>query len=124
MIDFVITPDNGESFEITATSRHILEWEVMDRRNTLSKMESNPEMNDLYTIAFIAARRVGKFSGTLDEWKTTVDIQEKKNDDPNRDDLIDLIIELGGDASPNELADAVLSWMSQDTSSDPTRPGR
>lgn len=68
MIQFNVTPDGGETYQLKATSRDIYIWEKTHRGKVFGAIAEAPPMVDLYEIAHQAARSQGLFSGTLDEF--------------------------------------------------------
>ncbi len=86
MFSFTVKPDAAEPFEVTATSRDIVQWEKLGRGRSIGKLAENPAMSDLYSLAHVAARRAGLFAGTLPDFEAGVDLdfQEDKGADPTR----------------------------------------
>lgn len=82
MIDFGITPDGGNHYKVTATARDILAWEKRTGKSW-SLIRDGLPMGDLYNIAHVASLRQGMFSGNLDEFEKTVDIDPGGNDEPD-----------------------------------------
>jgi hypothetical protein len=74
MMTIRINPDSGESYDLVVGSRDIVVWEKIDRNNNMARLEADPRMSDMYSVSHIAARRQGKFVGTLAEWETSVDL--------------------------------------------------
>jgi hypothetical protein len=95
MIDFKVTPDGGESFEITATSQDILTWERGNRNGKVfADLMSKLSMVDCYKVAWIACRRLGHITGevTLQTFETDyrLDMEEAAGgSDPTRRDPSD-----------------------------------
>jgi hypothetical protein len=90
MFSFRVTPDSGEAYDLEVTSRDIVFWEKIDRTHTVTRLENDPRMTDIYSVTHVAARRQGLFSGMLAEWETAVDldtIPEDKAPDPTQPGL-------------------------------------
>jgi hypothetical protein len=75
VIDLRVIPDDGEPYQVTARGRQILVWEQISRNNTLLRLNEAPTMPDLYFLAHLVAVKDGKFTGTLEEFKSSVDIE-------------------------------------------------
>lgn len=75
MIDFTVTTDTGETFEIKSTTRDVLNWEKTTKGGSLKSLMDNLHMVDMYKVSYFAARRLGKFTGTQAEWESTVDLE-------------------------------------------------
>lgn len=75
MITIRVTPDAGEPYEVTAGSRQVMLWEQTGRNNTLARLNENPRMEDFYFIGHLSAVKAGKFTGSLDEFKNSVDLE-------------------------------------------------
>jgi len=80
MITLKVIPDNGEPYQVTATSRDIVQWERTHKGAKFANLES-VGMADLYALAFFAAKRHGLFSGTESEFTDSVDIEPVPEDD-------------------------------------------
>ena len=85
MFTFTVSPDNGEPYDLTVTSRDVVMWEKIDRNHTINRLETNPSMKDLYSVTHVAAKRRNLFPGVLAEWETSVDL-EPKAPDPHASD--------------------------------------
>lgn len=75
MLTLRIIPDDGDPYELVAGSRQIMLWEATGRNNTLARLNDNPSMPDFYFIGHLAAVKAGKFAGSLDEFKNSVDLE-------------------------------------------------
>lgn len=82
MAFFTVTvkPDGGEEYELEATSRDEVNWEKTTKGATIKKFESDPSMVDVYKIAHFAAVRQQRFTGSLQDWIDSVDIEFEKDD--------------------------------------------
>ncbi len=80
MFTFHVTPDSGESYDLTVKSRDVVMWEKIDRNHTITRLETQPCMADLYSVTHVAARRQGLFHGPLAEWETSVDLEPVENE--------------------------------------------
>jgi len=85
---FTIKPDGGEPFEIEASTRDILVWEKAGRDRSMSRLVNDMHMADVYQVAHIAARRLQMFTGPLDEFEKTCDLDIRKilTDESDGDD--------------------------------------
>jgi hypothetical protein len=57
LITFEVYPDGEEMFLLDATSRDVARWEKQGKGRSMSKFQSNPSMEDLELVAFIALMR-------------------------------------------------------------------
>lgn len=85
MIDFKVTPEDGEAYEVTADSRDIYVWEKRHKKQkTFGQLMDNLAMVDMMDIAYIASTREGLFDGKLDEFvrscKLTFELEEDEPD--------------------------------------------
>jgi hypothetical protein len=86
MFTFTLTPEDGDTFEVAADSRDVLQWEKRNKGATLKRLLEELAMADLYKVAYIAARRLRTFDGTPDEFESTVTLDfdvEDGYDDPS-----------------------------------------
>ena len=77
MYPFIVKPDNGEPYEVTAGPRDILVWEKTTRGKSFGGdlMDVKAlQLTDMYKLAWIASRRLGLFAGTLQEFEESVDL--------------------------------------------------
>lgn len=81
MIKLKIIPDNGTPYEVDATSRDIVAWERTHKGARFADLE-NGRLADLFALAYFAAKRVGRFSGTEAEFMESVDIEPVADEDP------------------------------------------
>lgn len=86
MFTFTVQPDGAEPFEAKATSRDVVAWEKLGRGRSMSKLAENAAMVDLYGLAHIACRRLALFTGSLEEFEATVDLEFEEDEevDPTR----------------------------------------
>jgi predicted Rdx family selenoprotein len=86
MLPFKIIPDDGEPFEIVATSRDVAKWERVTKGATFGALEVEKKISDLYKIAYHAAKRLGHWDGTLAEFEASCDFdlldEEQNEPDP------------------------------------------
>lgn len=71
---FRVEPDGGEPFEVVARSRDIRHWEKITRGASITKISESPSMGDFYSLAYATAQRQGRFTGTLDDFENTCDL--------------------------------------------------
>ncbi|WP_250009134.1 hypothetical protein [Actinoplanes sp. M2I2] len=81
MFTFKVTPEGGEPFEVTATSRDIARWERTNRDASLHKLQSDMRISDLYKIAHNAAERQSVWHGPLKEFEDSVDLEVLDDDE-------------------------------------------
>lgn len=89
MITFKLDPDDGEPYELVAHSRDVLLWEKGAKGRSFGQFGDNPNMIDMYGMAFVAARRQGLFSGTLQEFEQTIDVLPVDDDEESEPDPTD-----------------------------------
>jgi hypothetical protein len=82
MFKFRAIPDSGDAIDIESSTRDILKWERTTKGASASQLQE-PSFTALYKIAWIAATRHGKFSGTLAEFEETFDIDTEPEDEPD-----------------------------------------
>lgn len=75
MFTFTVRPDGGESYDVEATTRDVLAWERANKGVNLKKLEEAPSLLDFYKIAHFAVRRQQLFTGSLDDFMDTCDIE-------------------------------------------------
>lgn len=86
MISFLITPDEGEPFSVTATSRDISQWERVTKGGTFAALMESMSMVSMYSIAYFASRRQGLFEGSAKEFEAQCDITPEGGDAPDPTD--------------------------------------
>ncbi|WP_188193445.1 hypothetical protein [Nonomuraea sp. SYSU D8015] len=74
MIDFTVTPDNGEPYDVKAGSRDVLVWEKTSKGRSFQSLMNDLRMEDMYKLAHFAAKRQGLFEGTLKEFEETCEL--------------------------------------------------
>lgn len=75
MFTFKVVPDGGESFTVVATTRDVLIWEKADPKRSFADFTRGVDLEDMYVLAHIAARRQNKYLGTLEEFETGADLE-------------------------------------------------
>lgn len=83
MFKFVITPDDGEQYTISARSRDIVTWEKTGKGRSVAELQRNMRFTDVYSLAHVAARRTGMFSGSLEEFERSVDLEVMPEEEPD-----------------------------------------
>lgn len=83
MFKFKVTPDEGEPFEVTATTRDIAKWEKTTRGASLHQLENEYRMTDLYAVAFYAAVRHGLYDGSLKDFESGADLEVLDDEEPD-----------------------------------------
>lgn len=126
MFTFIITPDDGEPYEVMGDSRDISLWERTGRDRSLGNLERNMRISDIESIAHIAAQRHGVSVGTLREFTERNAINVKPP--PQSRDLMVAVIDRAlqnSNTTAEDIADAVLDWQQNGARSpDPIQPGR
>jgi hypothetical protein len=80
MFKFKIKADTGESHELTASSRDIVNWEKTTRGASMNQLK------DLYKIAYFAAKRSGVWDGNEQSFVETYDLEvDAEQDDESQD---------------------------------------
>lgn len=75
MITLTITPDNGEPYKVTATSRDVFAWEkTTGSKKSFVDLINEPTMVDLYRVAHLACWRQGLFTGNQAEFEATCEV--------------------------------------------------
>ncbi|PZG14419.1 hypothetical protein C1I95_21750 [Micromonospora craterilacus] len=91
MFEFELTFDDrpDERVKIAAGSRDVLMWEKTTKGASMSKLEQELKITDLYTIAWFAAKRLGHFDGKLIEFQAGVELElldDKSKKDEDEDE--------------------------------------
>lgn len=86
LFTFHVTPDGGETFDLAATSRDVLNWEKTTKGASLGKFENEPSLVDIYKIAHFAAIRTQRFTGSLAEFEQSHDIEFDSEEDSEPED--------------------------------------
>ena len=80
-IRFKVTPVDGTPYEVGAESRDIYVWEKTNRGKAFGESMRTGSVVDLTEIAYYASRRQGYFTGTLNEFTTTHDIENAEDEE-------------------------------------------
>jgi hypothetical protein len=94
LITFEIYPDEGDMFLLDATSRDVARWEKQGKGRSMAKFQSNPTMEDLELVAFIALMREVEsgrrtFPAGAEDiagFRATCDVTPQKDKDDDDDD--------------------------------------
>lgn len=71
-----VTPEDGSpTYRLVCKSRVIAQWERTFRGASLAKLERDGSASDLEAIAFIGAKRAGKWDGNLAGFQEQHDIK-------------------------------------------------
>jgi hypothetical protein len=72
-VTFEVTPDGGDPYRLTVDTRDMYTWEKTTQNKAITLQQAMEELRlvELYRMAWIAARRQGMYSGTLDEFAAT-----------------------------------------------------
>lgn len=79
MITFTLTPDDGEEFEVTATSRDVYMWERVYQGKSLGQLKANLLMGDLYALAHLACKRQRQYVGKFEDFEASHDLDFKED---------------------------------------------
>jgi len=74
MIDLRVMPDAGEPYDLTVTTRDIAKWERTVKGASMAGLVQNMRADDLYKVGHNAATRTGKFTGTVQEFTDSCDL--------------------------------------------------
>lgn len=85
MFRLKVTPDEGDPYELTATTRDIAKWERINRGASLAGLQSNMHASDLYEIAFHSATRQGLYEGTMVAFRDGADLDVLDDEDGEPD---------------------------------------
>jgi hypothetical protein len=86
MMDFLVKPDGGEPYELTAHARDVLLWERAGRDRAFSDFAKRLTMVNMYSLAYFAAKRQGLWTGTLAEFEERVDLETTSDDEDEEGD--------------------------------------
>lgn len=81
MFIFKVMPEDDEPYELAATSRDVLQWERRNKGANMGALRDQMRMTDLYKIAYLAAVRQDRFTGTEGDFVDTVDLDLVDDDD-------------------------------------------
>jgi hypothetical protein len=81
LITLKVTPDGGDEYTVTATSRDVFVWEKANRNRTFGALMQDMAMVDLYKLAHIASRREGLYTGSLSEFTEQCEIAQGDEED-------------------------------------------
>lgn len=85
MINLKVMPDEGEPYELKATTRDIAKWERTNKGASFAGLQRDMHAKDLYVIAYHAATRKGLFAGTAAEFAESCDLDVLDDDDDEED---------------------------------------
>jgi hypothetical protein len=77
------TPDEGETYEFVAKSRDVVVWEKTGKNRSLGMLQEQRRFTDIYSLAHVAARRLGLFTGSLEEFEKAVDLEVLPEEEPD-----------------------------------------
>jgi hypothetical protein len=75
MFRFKVTPPGKESYEVKATSPDVIKWERTTKGASLMRLQEELRMADLVAIAYHASVRHGLYTGKLEEFETSADVE-------------------------------------------------
>lgn len=85
MFTFTISPDGEEPYELVTGSRDVVVWEKAGRNRSFSQMANAMKFSDLYELSHIAAKRQGKYAGSLADWEASRDIDLVADEDDDQE---------------------------------------
>lgn len=90
MITLTVTPDHGDEYTVTATSRDILTWEKTTKGDkTFIDLINSPSLVDLYRVAHLASWRQGLTTAkNLQEFEATCEVTAGLEDDEDQEDEV------------------------------------
>lgn len=81
MMRMRVSPDGGEPYELEAASRDVVAWEKAGRDRAFSNFAEKLRMSDVYALAHVTARRMGRYDGSLEAFEATCDIDLLDDDE-------------------------------------------
>lgn len=123
MIDFEVTPDAGEMYKVTATSRDVYVFEKTNKGKSFAQIMNDVHMTDMYRLAHLAAKRQQMFDGTLDDFVGSVDITPIEDDGGSLRERLAQLLNECTDAELDEVPIGDLrALLLEDGEPDPTQP--
>ncbi|MEV0726005.1 hypothetical protein AB0I37_24905 [Micromonospora purpureochromogenes] len=83
MFTFMIKPDGGDAFEVTAGTRDVLKWERTTKGASLGQLKEGITLGALYKIAHLAATRQQLFTGPLADFEDTCELEFEEDEEPD-----------------------------------------
>jgi hypothetical protein len=87
MITLKVTPDSGDSYVVTATSRDVLTWEKTTKGNkSFVNLMAQPNLIDFYKLAHLASWRQGLTALTFQEFENSCEVafdEEEQDEEPD-----------------------------------------
>lgn len=74
MIDIRVVPDGGEPWDVKVTARDVLKWERLGGDRSISALDDDIKMRDMYELAHLASQRTDKFTGSLEAFEDSCDL--------------------------------------------------
>lgn len=93
-----VTNDSDETYRLVCKSRVIAQWEQTFRGASLAKLERDGAASDLVAIAFIGAKRAGKWDGNLAGFQESHDIKVYSPHELRREKALAVAKEKANDA--------------------------
>lgn len=82
MFTFEIHQDGvADPYTVTAKSRDVVIWEKTGRGRYLGMIQERPSMTALAELAYVAARRMGRFTGTEADFQAQCDVEPVDDED-------------------------------------------
>jgi hypothetical protein len=75
MQNFKVTLPGGETYEVKASSPDIIKWERTTKGAYVARLGEEARMTDLVAIAYHASIRHGLFTGKLEDFETSADVE-------------------------------------------------
>ncbi len=81
MLRLKVMPDDGETFEVVATTRDIALWERTNKGASFAGLQRDMHVTDVYKVAYNAVTRCGLWVGAPKDFEATCDLDVLKDDD-------------------------------------------
>lgn len=80
-----VVPDGAEPYEVDAESRDVVAWEKAGRDRAFAQFAERLRMSDVFSLAHVTARRLGRFDGSLELFETTCNVELVGDDEAEPD---------------------------------------
>lgn len=81
MITLTVTPDGGEPYTVTATSRDVMTWEKTTKGKSFVDLINEPTLTDLFKVAHLASWRQGLYTGSFQEFEKSCEVTGLMDDE-------------------------------------------
>lgn len=82
MFTVTVKPEGGEPFDIEVTTRDALKWERARKGRSIDQFTKAPRVEDLYSLAFVAVQRDGRYQGDIRQFEEECDIERLPDAEP------------------------------------------